>query len=163
MKVLWAPWRLSYVEKPGTHPDCFFCDAPLLKDPADLREALVLHTNEHASIIMNRFPYTNGNLMVSPRQHGADFTGIDAGLAAAVLDELRLAVGVLEKAYSPHGLNIGMNLGRAGGAGVDKHMHWHVVPRWEGDTNFMPLIAETRVLPQHIEETYDRLLPLFEE
>ena len=101
--------------------------------------------------------------MVAPRVHTADFAALDHVVAAGVHDLLQRSVRVLTAAFAPAGFNIGMNLGRTAGAGIADHMHWHVVPRWEGDTNFMPLLAETRVMPQHLEQTYDRLLPLFEE
>ena len=112
---------------------------------------------------MNRYPYANAHLMVSPREHTADFAALDAATVAVVQAELQACVRILGKAFSPQGFNVGMNLGRVAGAGVADHMHWHIVPRWEGDTNFMPVLGETKVMPEHIEATYDRLLPLFEE
>jgi ATP adenylyltransferase len=160
--VLWAPWRLSYIEKPGVADGCFLCEGPCLEGAERRREALVLYAGEHASVVMNRFPYANAHLMVSPRRHTADFSGLDVTVAAAVTAVLQKAVAVIERVYAPQGINLGMNLGRVAGAGVDDHFHWHVVPRWEGDTNFMPLLAETKVIPQHVEESYDRLLPYFE-
>lgn len=162
MKVLWAPWRLSYVENPDKRRGCIFCDKPSLEGSAERREALVLYSNEHSSVLINKFPYTNGNLMVAPRRHTADLLDMDAGCSAALFDAVKLALKVLGEVYAPQGFNIGINLGRPAGAGIDDHLHWHVVPRWEGDTNFMPLIAETRVMPEHLEDSYDRLLPLFE-
>ena len=162
MRVLWAPWRLSYVERTEKNQSCIFCDKPALTGPAERREALVLHSDPHSSVIINKFPYTNGNLMVSPRTHTADLPGLDAVGSTALLETVKLAVSALDEVYSPQGFNIGMNLGRSAGAGIDEHLHWHVVPRWEGDTNFMPLLAETRVIPEHLEDCYDRLLPVFE-
>lgn len=163
MRVLWAPWRLSYIENAAASDGCFFCDNPRLVDRARRREALVLYSDEHAAVVMNRFPYANAHLMVAPREHTADFAGLDAARAVAVSEALQRTVAVIQRVYSPQGMNIGMNLGRVAGAGVDDHFHWHVVPRWEGDTNFMPMLADTKVIPQHIEESYDRLLPYFEE
>ncbi len=163
MKVLWAPWRLAYVETGGKTEGCILCDYPRLDSPDKRREALVLRSNDRASVIMNLYPYASAHLMVSPREHTADFAGLGAEAAAGLQSELQIAVAALEKAFAPGGMNIGMNLGRAAGAGIDDHLHWHVVPRWQGDTNFMPLLAETRVMPQHLEETYDRLLAVFEE
>ncbi len=113
--------------------------------------------------MMNRFPYANGHLMVAPLRHTADFAGLSFEVAAALQRELQHAVAALAAVFAPDGFNIGLNLGRVAGAGFADHLHWHVVPRWEGDTNFMPLLAETRVIPQHIEETYERLRPHFEE
>ena len=101
--------------------------------------------------------------MVAPRDHTADFARLDAEVAAGVTVELQRAARAIQRVYSPQGMNIGANLGRVAGAGVEDHLHWHVVPRWEGDTNFMPLLADTKVMPQHIEEAYDRLLPYFED
>ncbi len=162
MRVLWAPWRLSYVEKPDDRRGCIFCDKPAIEDAGARREALVLYSDRHSSVLINKFPYTNGNLMVSPRAHTADLPGLGSACSTAVLGTIKLAVRALEAVYAPQGFNIGMNVGRPAGAGIDDHLHWHVVPRWEGDTNFMPLISETRVMPEHLEDSYDRLLPEFE-
>jgi len=163
VKVLWAPWRLSYIEKPEPASGCFFCDRPRLVDRAARREAFVLHSTDHVSVIMNRFPYANAHIMVSPREHTADLPGLRGEIATAFIHEVQLAAAVVQQAYSPQGMNVGMNLGRVAGAGVADHLHCHIVPRWEGDTNFMPVLADTRVMPEHIEAAYDRLLPLFEE
>ena len=162
MRVLWAPWRLTYLEKPPTDGGCIFCENPRLASAAARRDALVLASSEHATVMMNRFPYAHGHLMVAPRQHTADFAGLAPEVAAAVHRELQRAVRVLGEAYAPRGYNVGMNLGRVAGAGIADHMHWHIVPRWEGDTNFMPMLADTRVISQHLVDAYDRLLPLFE-
>lgn len=163
MKVLWAPWRLSYVSSVDSGSGCIFCDKPLLATPGLRSEHLVLRVTERASVLMNLFPYANGHIMVAPRTHTADYAGLDAETSEALQAELRRAVRVLERAFSPAGFNIGMNLGRAAGAGITEHLHWHVVPRWIGDTNFMPALADTRVMPDHLANTYARLLPLFEE
>ena len=163
MKVLWAPWRLTYIEKPDLESGCFFCENPRLESRDARREALVLRSTQQASVLMNRFPYANAHLMVAPREHTADFAGLDAETGASLQAELRSCVAILQRAFAPHGFNVGMNLGRAAGAGVADHMHWHVVPRWEGDTNFMPAIGDVKVMPDHVAATYDRLLPLFEE
>jgi ATP adenylyltransferase len=163
VKVLWAPWRLSYVSQPDSDSGCIFCELPRAQGEAARRQALVLYTDDHAQVLMNRFPYAHAHLMVAPREHTADFAGLSATTAGAVHTALQRAQRVLDTVYSPAGFNIGMNLGRAAGAGVADHLHWHIVPRWEGDTNFMPLLADTRVMPQHIEEAYDRLLSVFED
>jgi ATP adenylyltransferase len=162
VRVLWAPWRLTYLEKPAPDAGCIFCDKPRLASAESRRDALVLASNDDASVIMNRFPYAHAHLMVAPRKHTADFAGLDAKCATAVQRELQRAVRVLGSAYAPAGFNVGMNLGRVAGAGIADHLHWHVVPRWEGDTNFMPMLADTRVISQHLVDAYDRLLPLFE-
>jgi len=161
VRVLWAPWRLAYVEKDERGDGCIFCDKPRLEGDGERRESLVLYSNEHASVIMNRYPYANAHLMVAPREHTADFVRLPVDAAASLSAVLQKAVAVLDKAYSPQGFNVGLNLGRSAGAGIDDHIHWHVVPRWEGDTNFMPMLADCRVLPEHIDEAYERLLPLF--
>lgn len=134
---------------------------PDLKDATQRRDALVLRSTEHVSVMMNRYPYAHAHLMVAPRQHTADFARLPSTVAMALHVELQHAVAALEDVYAPFGFNLGMNLGRTAGAGIADHLHWHIVPRWEGDTNFMPLLAEVRVMPQHIEEAYDRLLPHF--
>ncbi len=163
MRVLWAPWRLAYIEKPAPGAGCIFCDKPRLDTAAERRHHLVLRVTEHACVLMNLYPYSSAHLLIAPRVHTADFTSLATAPAAAVQLELQRAVRVLGKAFSPAGFNIGMNLGRSAGAGIADHLHWHVVPRWEGDTNFMPMLADTRVMPEHLENTYERLLPLFEE
>ncbi len=163
MRVLWAPWRLSYVSTAGSDSGCILCEKPALELPGDRREGLVLKSNRYSSVLMNLYPYSNGHLMVAPRDHSADFSALDASTLAALQQDLQLAVSVLDKAYKPSGFNLGMNLGRCAGAGIDDHMHWHVVPRWEGDTNFMPVLADTKAIPEHLLASYDRLLPLFEE
>ena len=163
MRVLWAPWRLSYVSKPDAASGCIFCDKPRSDDPGTRRDDLVLRVTEHASVIMNLFPYASGHLLVAPRQHTADYAGLDARTLAELQDELQRAVRVLTRAFAPAGFNIGMNLGRPAGAGIADHLHWHVVPRWVGDTNFMPMLADTRVMPEHLAATYERLLPYFLE
>ncbi len=161
MRVLWAPWRLAYVEKPDQ--GCIFCELPKADDAESRRRNLVLRVSERACTMMNRFPYANGHIMVSPRAHTCEFSALAPDVASALHDELQRTVAILDQVFSPQGFNIGMNLGRCAGAGFPGHLHWHIVPRWEGDTNFMPLMAETRVIPQHLEDAYDRLLPHFQE
>ncbi len=163
MRVLWAPWRLAYVEKPDATAGCIFCDKPRAASADGRRDELVLRVTDHASVIMNLFPYANGHIMVAPRRHTADFAELDAGTSAHLQAELQRVVRVLTRAFGPAGFNVGMNLGRAAGAGIADHLHWHVVPRWVGDTNFMPLLADTHVMPEHLLATYERLLPIFEE
>jgi ATP adenylyltransferase len=160
---LWAPWRLSYLEGEAPDEGCIFCVKPRLESRGARREALVLYSDDTVSVLMNRFPYAHAHLMVAPRAHTADFASLPLDLAARVQAVLQRAVAALEKAYGPAGYNIGVNLGRAAGAGIADHMHWHVVPRWQGDTNFMPMLADTRVISQHLADAYDRLLPHFEE
>jgi ATP adenylyltransferase len=163
VRVLWAPWRLSYVEGAAPNDGCIFCTLPAREGPAARRQALVLASDELAAVMMNRFPYAHAHLMVAPRRHTSDLLDLDATTAAAIHDRVCAAVAALKAEYAPQGFNIGVNVGRAAGAGIADHLHWHVVPRWEGDTNFMPTLADTRVMPQHIEDTYDRLLRRLEQ
>jgi ATP adenylyltransferase len=156
MQVLWAPWRMAYVgaAKP---PGCLFCR---VGDGSTPRADLVL-CREPALVMLNKFPYANGHLLVAPRRHAAGLDGLAAAEFQALMQTLQHAAAVLAEALHPQGMNIGMNLGAAAGAGIADHLHWHLVPRWVGDTNFMPLLAEVRVIPEHLEAMYDRLRPLF--
>ncbi|MBI4516899.1 MAG: HIT domain-containing protein [Deltaproteobacteria bacterium] len=157
MQTLWAPWRMAYVAGPKT-AGCIFCTLP---DEPDPREALVLATTPAAVIMLNRFPYTSGHVMVAPRAHCADLNALSVTQYGELMETLRRAVRILEQVLQPEGMNLGMNLGRAAGAGVADHLHWHLVPRWVGDTNFMPMIAEVRVMPEHLLAAYDKLQPHF--
>jgi ATP adenylyltransferase len=156
MRVLWAPWRMAYIGAPKS-PGCIFCAAA---ESSDRRASLVL-AQRPAIVMLNRYPYANGHLMVAPRTHTGDFTALPAADAQVLTHTLQQAASRLAQAFQPEGMNLGMNLGRAGGAGIADHLHWHIVPRWVGDTNFMPLLAELRVMPEHLEAVYDRLEPLF--
>ncbi|MDG2303813.1 MAG: HIT domain-containing protein [Candidatus Binatia bacterium] len=150
---------MSYVvgEKPA--PDaCFFCDLP---GAGDDRENLILATDDRCVVMMNRYPYNNGHLMVAPREHTAELGVLDPETYAHVMEMLRRTAGIVRTALACDGMNIGLNLGKVAGAGVDSHLHWHIVPRWNGDTNFMPVVAETKVMPQHLLACYDQLAPHF--
>jgi ATP adenylyltransferase len=157
MQVLWAPWRMAYIGAAKTEATCIFCAAP----GGDARERLLLGTTAHALVMLNRYPYQNGHLMVAPRRHTADLSDLPALEHADLAETLRRALASLAAALRPEGFNVGMNLGACAGAGVVDHLHWHVVPRWSGDTNFMPVLADVRVMPQHLLETYDRLRGAF--
>lgn len=161
MRVLWAPWRLSYIESGEKPGGCIFCDLPAADGREERRKGLVLYAGERSAVLMNRFPYAHAHLMIAPRVHEADVLALSTEDDAAVQASLRRAVAALRAVYAPQGFNIGINLGRVAGAGIADHLHWHVVPRWEGDTNFMPMLADSRVMPQHIDEAYDRLAPHF--
>jgi ATP adenylyltransferase len=154
-KPLWAPWRIEYIrsEKPK---GCIFCDFPAAPEAQD-RANLLVHRAPHAFTILNRYPYNSGHVMVVPRTHVADLGALTAEVHAGLQDELRGAVAVVRAVYRPEGLNVGMNLGRAGGAGIDDHLHWHVVPRWVGDNNFMPVLADQRVVVEALDEAWARL------
>lgn len=154
---LWAPWRLTYIEKASQEEGgtgCIFVDLPAQSDD---RKNLILFRGDTAFVMLNAFPYTNGHLMVAPYRHTADMSELDD---PELLEINRLVAACLRwigACYHPDGYNIGVNLGRAAGAGIPTHIHWHIVPRWNGDTNFMTTVGEVRVLPQSLEESYDRL------
>jgi ATP adenylyltransferase len=135
---------------------CIFCDFPAAP-PAEDRRNLIVRRGAHAFAILNRYPYNSGHLMVVPRRHGADLAALPAAEWADLQEELRLAAAVLQAVYRPEGINLGMNLGRAGGAGIVDHMHWHLVPRWVGDNNFMPVLADVRVMVDHLDTTYEKV------
>lgn len=157
MQVLWAPWRMAYVGRGGTPGECIFCRATT----GDARERLLLGASETALVMLNRYPYQNGHLMVAPRRHTADFVALPEAEHAALQQTLRRALATLTEVFAPQGFNVGLNLGACAGAGVVDHLHWHIVPRWAGDTNFMTTVADARILPQHLLDTYDRLHPSF--
>ena len=156
---LWAPWRYGYVAGDGDGIDgCPFCVLPARDDD---RANLIVHRGEHAYVILNAYPYNPGHLMVVPDEHTDDVAALDEDVAAEVWHLGRRAVGVLRERMRCAGVNLGMNLWRAGGAGIADHVHLHAVPRWGGDTNFISVIGATRVLPQALDEVYDLLAPGF--
>ena len=152
-KPLWAPWRLEYVGSAGEQEGCFFCAA--LEGADD--DGLVVHRGERAFVLLNRFPYSSGHLMVAPVRHTGDFAGLADEEAIELHRLAAQAQTALADTYAPDGFNLGWNLGRVAGAGVLDHVHLHVVPRWSGDTNFMPVLADVKVLPEHLAETRRRL------
>ena len=158
MKQLWAPWRMEYIKGPRSG-DCFFCKG--LEEKKD-RENLILYRGLHAAIILNRYPYNNGHLMIFPRRHTGDLSCLNREELFELTWLTRETVEVLKSAMGPSGFNVGINLGRSAGAGVEDHLHIHVVPRWEGDTNYMPVIGEVKVISEHLLATYDNLAPYFE-
>ncbi len=155
---LWAPWRLEYVAQTERPPGCIFC---LGDGAAEDRERLVVHRGERAFAILNRYPYNNGHVLVVPRAHVGEPGDLAPDDWAALNDLLLATVDVLREAMSPDGVNVGMNLGRCAGAGVPDHLHWHVLPRWDGDTSWLPLLADTKMVPQHLVATWDDLTPRF--
>jgi ATP adenylyltransferase len=160
---IWAPWRLKYVKgASGDDPDgCIFCDFPA-EGPERDRDNLIVHRGERAFVILNKFPYTNGHLMVAPYEHIGGLQDLDAATVAELMALAQRGIAILEEAYGPQGYNAGFNQGRVAGAGVEHHIHMHVVPRWGGDTNFMPVLADTRVMPQSLEESYEALAGRFD-
>jgi ATP adenylyltransferase len=161
---LWAPWRVEFIEgSKGPKPaGCIFCDFPAQQGAEADRKNLILGRSRHSFAILNKFPYNNGHLMVVPRRHTADFAGLPKDEATDLTELLQLALKALTQVYRPEGHNLGMNLGQVAGAGIADHLHWHAVPRWNGDTNFMPVIGETKVMIEHLTASYDRLRAAFE-
>lgn len=157
---LWTPWRMSYVRDPEKKSaGCPFC----VKPAGDDREALIVHRGRLAYVILNAFPYNPGHVMVIPYRHTSDYTELSTEEVHEVAELTQRAIRALRLAAGPHAFNVGMNLGTVAGAGIADHLHQHVVPRWGGDTNFMPVVGQTRVLPQLLEETWERLHPAFAE
>ena len=155
--VLWAPWRMRYIEEDKSH-ECIFCVPP---EAPILRERLILHVTSSSRVMLNKYPYTSGHLMVAPRRHTANLVELPEVEFVDLMQTLRQTIAILEQAFQPQGMNIGLNLGIAAGAGIADHLHWHAVPRWIGDTNFMPVVGSVRVMPQHLLDSYDRLRPYF--
>ncbi len=158
MKVLWAPWRMEYILSPKG-PECLFCIKPAEQED---RENLILYRGGRAYVIMNKYPYNNGHLMVVPYAHSSSFDGLPDADLFDIMKLARFSIDCLTKAFHPEGFNVGVNIGEAAGAGIEEHLHMHIVPRWAGDLNFMTVTGEIRVIPEHILDTYDKLFPLFE-
>lgn len=158
MDRLWSPWRLAYVTGAAHERSsgCVFCDASVSS-----RDELLLVRAEHAFVILNLYPYNNAHLMIVPRRHVASLAALDQAEAWDVMRLTQDAERALTEAYAPHGINVGVNLGRAAGAGIADHVHVHVVPRWNGDTNFMSVVGDVRVLPESLAQTAGRLRPVF--
>ena len=158
MDRLWAPWRLSYVTAPQVPAtDCVFCDPSAGRDVD-----LVVLRGRHAYVILNLYPYNNGHLMVVPTRHLAALEALTHDEQVELMQLARLSEMALNEAYRPQGINVGINLGKAAGAGIENHLHVHLVPRWSGDTNFMTAVGETRVLPESLGATVARLRPILE-
>ncbi len=159
MRQLWAPWRMAYLrsDRASEGGGCLFC----AKIEADDAEEQVLYRGNLCYITLNRYPYNTGHLLIVPYQHTDRLEALDDTTAAELMNLTQAALRILEEVYHPQGFNIGINQGRAAGAGVAEHLHLHIVPRWNGDANYMTTIAETRVMPETLIQTYERLLPLF--
>ncbi len=157
-RPLWAPWRVEYVEGPKAAGGCIFCEPAT---PVPDRARLILHRGRHVLVLLNRYPYAAGHLMVVPDTHVPRLRDLDADTRGELMSRVSQSCEILEATFSCEGLNVGANLGKAAGAGIADHLHFHVVPRWVGDVNFMTSIGELRVISSHIERTYDRLLPAF--
>ena len=155
MQYLWAPWRSRYMEGKTTTASCIFCDAA--RNPDDDERTLVVHRARHCFVILNRYPYTSGHLMIVPYAHVAKLEAATQESIGELMMLARQAERVLEEIYKPDGLNLGMNLGVAAGAGIEQHLHLHVLPRWSGDANFMTTVGDSRVLPETLEDTFRKL------
>jgi ATP adenylyltransferase len=154
---LWSPWRYEYIASGGGSdpPECVFCR--ILEDPENDETNLVLHRAEHNFVVLNLYPYISGHLLIVPNEHVGELDRASKQTTDELMDLTKRAQTALREAYKPPGFNIGMNLGAAGGAGVTDHIHIHIMPRWAGDTNFMSTVGNTRVLPEDLTTTYDKL------
>ena len=157
---IWAPWRLTYVKDASKdkESECIFCAA---LEAGDDDANLIVHRGERCFVILNKFPYTNGHLMVAPYEHVATIQDLDAETTGELMSLAQRGMNALETGYSPHGYNVGFNQGRVAGAGVEHHIHLHVVPRWGGDTNFMPVLGDTRVMNQTLEDSFKTVREAF--
>jgi ATP adenylyltransferase len=159
MKVLWAPWRMAYIKNARKPAACIFC-----VKPRERRDAanLLLHRGRHGLVMMNLFPYNSGHLLIAPYLHVRSLEQLPDEVSLDLMKLIQLSLRVLRAEMKPEGFNIGLNLGRVAGAGIERHVHFHIVPRWNGDTNFMPLFGEVRVMPEYLETTYRKLKTRFE-
>lgn len=160
MKQLWSPWRMSFIEKGMKLSECIFCDLPKKGENA---KTFVIHKGKKSFIILNRYPYTNGHLMVIPRRHKSQFEKLTSLEHEEINQFISLSIEVLKKVVKAQGFNVGLNLGKVAGAGIENHLHYHIVPRWTGDHNFMPVLSEVRMIPDHIESTYQKLKTEFDK
>jgi ATP adenylyltransferase len=158
MKRLWASWRMKYITNASKEEGCVFCNALAKADNAD---NLVVMRGEHAFVILNKFPYTSGHVMVAPLVHKASLEDLDPVIRAEMMELTTRCMSVLRKVYNPQAFNLGANIGEAAGAGVPGHVHIHIVPRWMGDTNFMSAVGAVRVLPEDLKDTYRRVKDAF--
>jgi len=156
MERLWAPWRIEYIEKQGSNEqECIFCKKPNERND---RKNLIIMRGKHVFVILNAYPYTNGHLMVTPYRHVATVLDISEEEGMDMLKYLKISLALLKDTLKPEGFNIGANIGKVAGAGIADHFHLHIVPRWSGDTNFMPVLVDTRIIPEYLEHTYEKLL-----
>jgi len=164
MEKLWSPWRSKYIESFKSNEvksECIFCQM-LELNPAD-RNNLLIENSEHTFTVLNLYPYNNGHLMIVPKRHTYDFSGLTSVEISESFQKLQLAEKALKKVFNPQGFNIGANIGRVAGAGIEEHIHFHIVPRWIGDSNFMPVIGDVKVISQDLAETKSKLLQAYSE
>jgi ATP adenylyltransferase len=159
--VLWAPWRMEYILGAKAQA-CVFCDM-VAAPPEAYRSKLILLVDEHALVCLNRYPFASGHVLIVPRRHVPDLGDLEDGEYDATMRLVRATVARVQRGTGAQGVNLGMNLGAAAGAGIADHLHAHVVPRWAGDTNFMPVLADVRVMPEYLDDTWQKLAPLFAE
>lgn len=159
MKSIWAPWRMDYIlgDKSET---CIFCSKSGEKNN---KTNLVLYRGKLSMVMINKYPYSYGHLLITPNKHVSGLEDLEVSEVNNLSLVLQKSIIILKEEFQPHGFNVGLNQGKVAGAGLEEHLHFHVVPRWIGDINFMPLLAETRVIPEHLDETYDRLSPFFKQ
>lgn len=158
-EILWAPWRIEYIENTSKNEGCIFCEK---SSESNDRKNLIVHRGEMGFVIMNKYPYNNGHLMVVPNQHTSEMDSLSCEEKIELFNFLQASQNVLKEVMKPQGFNIGMNLGRLAGAGIVDHLHFHIVPRWGGDTNFMPIVGHTKVISEGLEQTWEKLKEAFE-
>jgi len=154
MKRIWSPWRMKYIQNHSSTDECPFCAA--LESPRP-EEKFLLHQGKKAFVMLNLYPYTSGHLLVLPLEHREKMVELEADTRAEMMELINHGLEVLGQIYHPEGFNVGMNMGEAAGAGIPKHLHWHIVPRWVGDTNYITSIGEVRVLPETLEDTFRKI------
>lgn len=159
MKILWAPWRMEYILNNTQGKGCIFCP----DDKENPAERSILFQGSRSLVMINKYPYINGHLLVAPLRHVAALDQLDSREKVALMNMVSHCVAILKKTMKAEGFNVGLNLGKVAGAGVEDHLHFHIVPRWNGDTNFMTVFGDLRVIPEHLEQTYQRLVPFFKE
>ncbi len=155
MQRIWSPWRMKYIEEDFHHNECPFCRA---YSGSNDQENLVIFRGENAFVMLNRYPYTTGHILILPVLHQEKLSDLDQDVRAEIMELINQAGDTLQAVYHPEGMNVGLNLGAAAGAGIPKHLHWHIVPRWMGDTNYMTTVGGVRVLPEALEDTYQKIL-----
>ncbi len=154
MKHIWSPWRMDYIKNRSDSNECPFCLALSISEEG---ESLIVHRGKDSFVMLNRYPYTSGHLMVLPFAHQENLAELDQETRGEMMEFIQQACSVLGKIYHPEGFNVGLNLGSAAGAGLPKHLHWHIVPRWEGDTNYMTTVGGVRVIPEALEDTLEKV------
>jgi ATP adenylyltransferase len=159
MQSLWAPWRMDYILSDRKGKNCIFCR---LRKPSD-EKRLILHRTAFSLVMLNRYPYAYAHLMVAPLRHVHEVSKLKPAEMQDIFCNVGKSIDILKKAFHPSGFNVGMNLGQVGGAGILHHLHFHIIPRWKGDMNFMPTLAACRIIPEHLQKTYERLRPFYQK